>query len=301
MPWLMQLGAFILLFTWMHFRATDIAILMLRQAQLPTHYNVQKIKDRMQTLPPQKLAVFRRLVRSQFYYLMAAPLGARLLAQYSSLPEMLTTYSQTHQIAFTIALAHWIVATVEDAATPHAFIVPNMGLNLFALFIVHHIMAIAVFFYIVYTNHASALGVCGLIFEAPVIFLNLRDLMREFDDHLGLLDMLGGTRKLQQIWICLTIAYLPGRLGCIAIWVYGLNSWSHVLAPLPIDTRFAYVSFGIFFSGLSLLWGMYLMHMSIVDGTFCRGRDTNHELASASCGGSCFLPVPSHPLTRNRN
>ena len=162
------------------------------------------VAARLRNLPLERLRTLRRMVRAQLYYIIAGPVGVWLLLQSRSLSDLNQRYTDWHDRAFALALSHWIISLFEDVMTPNGFKLwlpapkkvdattssssdaaasgasAGFELNLHNLYLLHHLVAIIAYASCLHLHALPALGACGLAFELPVAFLNLRDLLRGF-------------------------------------------------------------------------------------------------------------------------
>lgn len=294
----------------LHFAALYIVRATLIQTGIPglSHRVVKRMSD----LQGERQLALRRLVRAQLYYMIAGPLGAWLLWQCRSLHDLNHLFTQWHERGFLLALSHWFVALLEDAATPNEFDVrepatpkkpnPRVLFSLYHLYLLHHVVAIVAFGTCLYTRSLPGLGACGLVFELPVAFINLRDLLRGFDAELQWFKPLGGWSTLDIVWLGTTLTSLVGRVGPIILYVYGLTHWSAPggVASLASTSRVAYVVFGAFFSLLSLMWIAYLNLTYVIDIEVCKAENALQNsddavLSSAASDADSNVDAPLMP------
>jgi hypothetical protein len=95
----------------------------------------------------------------------------------------LLEFGPVEKASFEFAAAHWILSIVEDHMVgpeiyKSASNNQNNGIYLFFYcgLICHHIFAIFAYCWCLWTHELSGLCVLGLIFEFPVIILNLREI-----------------------------------------------------------------------------------------------------------------------------
>ena len=214
-PW--PVLVLVLTCAWALLHAAAPAVLRLVLSQMGVPGISRQAEERLPEASAERQRTLRRMVRAQCYYVVAGPLGVWLLWQNRTLDDLNHRYTPAHERAFALALSHWIVSLVEDAVTPSGFKV-GLGpggkgriLDLYRLYLLHHLAAIAAFASCLCTASLPALGACGLCFELPVIFVNLRDLLRGFEPELRWFKPLGGWHTVDVLWATIALAVVPGR------------------------------------------------------------------------------------------
>ena len=245
----------------------------------------RRVSERLSDLRPRRVRLLRRLVRCQFYYIGATLVGARLLLQCHSVDDLNHLFTPLHAMAYSAALAHWMVAFFEDAVTPEALTVrvaakepsdngkPKEQEHAMAgLYMLHHVVAALAFGFVLHTRTLTGIGAVGLLFEGPVICVNVRDVLCQFEPELRWLRRLGGGATVRGLWQAALLLVVPCRGGATALYVWSLVYWGDALAALPASTRWLYHGMAIFFSLLSWGWLQLLHHTADDDARLARTR-----------------------------
>lgn len=272
--WERDVLALTAVWTVLHFLAP--ALLNIALAQTGSPGLAKRISERVASLPAERHRTLRRYVRAQLYYLMAGPLGIVLLSRVRSFPDLLHMQTELHGHAFTLAAAHWLVSLVEDASTPSSFTVRlskknrekgEKGINFYFLYLLHHAIAIAAFSVCLATRALPALGACGMLFELPVAFVNIRDLLRDFDLELRWFRPLGGWELVDFCWTGTAVSVIIGRFIPVGLYWYGIWRWNDPggVGSLSVPNRVAYVLLGFFFTTLSVCWAALMQHVAKLD------------------------------------
>ncbi len=122
--------------------------------------------DVFEQLPDTYRTYWRRLVRSQVYYIYAGVVGVILITvEYRSVDELLFKYHRFIEVNLCVALSHWILAVVEDAGSISLLSAdirhPLFVLAIALIYMVHHAVTIFAFVFILSTHKLSSLGVFG--------------------------------------------------------------------------------------------------------------------------------------------
>ena len=240
----------ILLWVKLHFLAPVLLWLALSQTGvkgLSLH-----ARERMTTMENEQRRTLRRLVRSQVYYMIAGPCGAALIARCQSYSDLFLLHTEWHDRFFRLAFAHWFVSFVEDATTPNSLYVETFSgspptrrkYNMYVLYLTHHVVAMLAFSACLYTRKMPGMGTCGLCFELPVMFINIRDIIRTAEPQLHWLQPLGGHELLAFCWNGAAVAMVPGRFAPIGLFVYMLWRWSDSEAYVPPSILALHALFG---------------------------------------------------------
>lgn len=238
----------------------------------------------------------RRLLRAQCYYAVASLMGMWLLCFSGSYP-WIAYFSLDHRThpdpinalllshrgeamagACAMAIAHWVIAVVEDCvAWRHLAQVSDIddrirlqesnwkaiNRGLLYLYSLHHLVTIAAFACYLVAGKFSALCCMGLVFELPVFFTNLRELFvsfeREMHDCTGR-SIVAGVRlwKVRCWWLFSSFLVILSRYSSIVIFAWSQLFWRVDISNLPYVWEFTYNFFGSFFSMLNLLWSVQL-------------------------------------------
>ena len=225
---------------WALLHACSIPLLRCAVAQCASAESSRRLLDRVAYLAPEAQRYLRRLVRSQMYYVGASVAGAKLLydSDLHSADDLLHRFGPLHQVAFSAALAHWVVAFFEDASTGDSFKLTQRGAKhawdgsacLFWLYLAHHVAAGFCFGYCLRTRTLGAIGAIGLLFEAPVAFVNVREVA-------ALLRGCVERRMLEWVWCAAALLVLPCRFGGTALYVHSLVHWRAALGQLHPTTQ----------------------------------------------------------------
>ena len=217
----------LLVAVWLALHALAWRLLRLVLSQMGDPELCRRVAERHACLSADQQRYLRRLVRTQVYYIGAALIGAYCMLQYDSPEALVRQYTDVHQIAFSAALAHWLTAFWEDANTFSSFSLFEHngrklgGGTLMLLYLTHHAAAAMFYGFCLRTQLLSSVGAIGLIFEGPVVFVNLREIAVELDT--GWHDeQLGAGRRppsealqahLAWLWGAAALLLLPCRAG----------------------------------------------------------------------------------------
>ena len=219
----------------------------------------------LQTLSRSRASNLRRLIRSVVYCSVASGLGVYLLSRYyRSIPhDFLFLWNEEIDTAFVFAISHWIVSVFEDtAAYEHlnrVFLktaedktaIRSMYSNLLA----HHVVTLFAYSWSLSSAQLSGLCVLGLCFEAPVVFMSLREIIIVYDDIFGLIPSIRFA-QLRLFWIALYVTWHAGRsLPCL-LYPISLLIWRAHLNQLPPASFYVYHLLGLVFcfTNLTLLF-----------------------------------------------
>eukprot|EP00931_Biecheleriopsis_adriatica_P102362 TRINITY_DN77343_c0_g1_i1.p1 TRINITY_DN77343_c0_g1~~TRINITY_DN77343_c0_g1_i1.p1 ORF type:complete len:720 (-),score=39.73 TRINITY_DN77343_c0_g1_i1:40-1986(-) len=92
---------------------------------------------------------------------------------------MVGSYSAYHQVLFSMAIGHWVNAVWEDVATRQRLDQGSPDLAPVVLFgyLFHHTVTICIYAYLLSSGFLGGLqGTVGLLFEAPVLLMNEREI-----------------------------------------------------------------------------------------------------------------------------
>ena len=214
------------------------------------------LRQRLNNLAGPRLSNFRRLLRSQLYCLFASFSGLYLLFNfYGNWPEtLLKRWGFEQRICFEIAVSHWIVSIIEDgwsekyitqhikikSANDHIEETYKSGL------LWHHIITIFAYSWCLSTHYLSGLCVFGLLFEFPVIWLNIRDIVVGFDDIFQLINHISFTYYRIHWGITYLTWHITRTLPCM-LYFWSLIFWRTNLTKVPIYSRIIYHVFGWLF------------------------------------------------------
>jgi len=204
----------------------------------------------------------RRLCRSQVYCLLAVVGGVHLLCLCRwQAHDLLYMFSRKHQVLFSMAAAHWIVAIWEDIKSQsflHAGLGAfstldregkvNISVFLMCAYIVHHFVACCCFLLVLHFRTCTGLGAFGLMFEAPVLLMNHREFAvcaatppKWFRSPL----------TLKQFWQALMMLFWTARGSASMTYLYSLVYWRADLNRMSVEERVVYHYMAIFFTMLN--------------------------------------------------
>ena len=201
----------------------------------------------------------KRLLRSQIYCLFAGFVGIYLLiVHYQSWPlDLLFKWTTKHDIVFQIAAAHWVCSLVEDILTgedivKHRRFEEKEFNTIFAFYfyglVAHHVITFTAYMWCVQTKLLSGLCVFGLLFEVPVLVLNVRDLLAYFEVEFILIwkDYMDKTAYNKLLCFQYTLWHTCRTLPCL-LYPLSLVIWRKQLATVPLASRIAYHVLGCLF------------------------------------------------------
>ena len=224
--------------------------------------------------------------------------------------NVLHRYTSLHSVAFNMAVAHWGLTIYEDFAAIRYIVgsineealVPrgkphhakgqqqSLGYALFWSYIVHHVFAIGAFWFVQYTQELASMTTFGLLYEGPVIFATLRELISSFDDDLGLMAKVNRTWftiNWALTWVLYLLCRVPPTLTFLwYAWFY----YSDVMvAEVSLPARVSFWIFGSVFSFISFYW------MSLLAVFYADDQRKFAAIDAAACSlalrpsGSCSL------------
>jgi len=234
--------------------------------------------------PSRRERYRRRLCRSQVYCAIATLSSIYLLSGCSwSAHDLLYDFSAAHQIFFSMAVGHWLVAIWEDVrnitflsagAGAHdvkGVVEPNIFLA--RAYLVHHGIAAAGFAGVMYFRTCTGIGCFGLVFELPVLMMNHREFAVFADTPPS---WFHNQRDVDAFWHRLGLLFKVGRFGPSAVYVYSLIFWWDDLDKLSYQELYLYHGMAIFFTLLN--W--------IFTCSFLATWETkDHEVAAAAEAG----------------
>lgn len=169
---------------------------------------------------------------------------------------------------FAAAAGHWAITILEDfrsreflavdlekVEAPDGRKVFSFDINqaMFWAYLVHHAMTFAAYTWSLQTREFSALCCMGLAFEAPVLFLNVREFIIVFDPETDAIRRLPQT-ILPRVWQCVFLATFCFRYNSVLIYVWSIAFWRAEVGKLPAGSWGMYHAFGLFFSVLNVYW-----------------------------------------------
>lgn len=234
-----------------------------------------------------KKCYWRRLARSQVYYVGAGICGIYLVSQYpiieyfglqleaKPVEHLLSDWSDLHEKAFSFAVTHWIISTWEDYCcgdlvnldihkqVPGAEVAVIVDeetkeehFPVLGMYIWHHISTALVYFGIICSGgRLSVLGCFGLVYEVPPAILNIREFAVVFKEEYDCFERLAN--HMARLWAIIMWATLLCRGFPSVVYFYSLVFWRPQLAQLSRDTWISYHSLGVGFTMSN--WNWYLM------------------------------------------
>lgn len=229
----------------------------------PSYTGPSGLKVRMkETVTPRRRVCLQRLFRTQLYCLVATCLGGYLLyTQYRHWPsDLLHQWGPWQEIGFEMAIAHWILAIIEDTNSGVEVIghmkvseedEPAKYVEYFNGLLMHHMLTIAAYSWCLWTHYLSGLCVFGLLFELPVVFLNARDIF-------AMLSNWGVFHDSPQpipdklfyiIWVPILLTWHSTRTLFCLLWPLSLIIWRPELNTVPLLSRLVYHFLGTCVNG----------------------------------------------------
>jgi len=236
---------------------------------------------------------WRRLVRSQVYYIYAGIMGTVLIiVEYRSVEELIFKYNRVLQINLCVALSHWLLAVLEDVRSAsllsadmrHPLIVVGIAL----IYLVHHAVTIFAFVFIISTNDLSSLGVFGLAFEVPVAIQSFREFsvmmgdcykkdelpwfVRQWRD--GASDTTTRPpRSVDVYWFFFFLSILVFRIVPVGLFLYSVAFWQKHLEHLSLVSKATYYVLGGTFTIANPVYAMLQMAYCMNDYSQKTGGD----------------------------
>mmetsp|Transcript_9382 Transcript_9382/g.14141 ORF Transcript_9382/g.14141 Transcript_9382/m.14141 type:complete len:304 (-) Transcript_9382:262-1173(-) len=214
-----------------------------------------------------KLYNLRRLFRSQVYCCLASGFGLYLLCvQYRRWPDdMLLQWGPIQQLSFELAASHWIVSIVEDYIVGDEVYISategelNLGLYVFFCLglLSHHMFAIFAYMWCLHTHLLSGLCVFGLLFEVPVVLLNVREIFVSYEQILFPAHHWVWCKSvLIQYWLALHFLWHSTRTSVCVLYITSAFLWSsriHRILPLTSEVIYHCLGCGFLYINIVLL------------------------------------------------
>ena len=210
-----------------------------------------------------KLTNLARLIRSQLYCIASTAAGFYIIWDFSDWPnDLLHLWKPHYEIIFEISASQWIWSLVEDMLcrdqiVAHMIIPPGQERDLYESFsqglFYHHLFTIFAFSWSLCTHKLSGLCAFGLLFEAPVLLMNLRDIFASFYHELqgfpynSVWCRCFGGMGFQLYAFVLGTVFIFVRGGACSLWPISLVIWRSQLSTLPIGSQVVYHLLGIAF------------------------------------------------------
>lgn len=208
----------------------------------------------------------RRLCRSQVYCAVAVVAGIRLLMGCRwSAEDLLYAYSAEHQIFFSMAAGHWIIAIWEDRKNwtflrggltvqdTVSFLDLREGSDpssfLWQAYLLHHTVAAVAFIAAMRMKVCTGLAAFGLVFEMPVLYMNHREFAVCADT---MPQWFKDVRQVEAFWISLRLWFKVARGVPSAVYLYSIFFWREELSKLSTKEALTYHVMAIFFTVLNV-------------------------------------------------
>lgn len=226
-----------------------------------------------------RVSNFKRLLRSQIYCIIATTIGLYLLfTEYYSWPtSLLKHWSPLCEPAFELALSHWIFSLYEDylsndEVSSHMTPMPGeTKLKLFKNYYVglvgHHVFTILAYIWSLWTHNLAGLCVFGLLFEVPVIIINIREFVVAFDKEVQF-PFQRCSKWMFQFYghILFGLFHLSRTLFC-ALYPLSLCIWRRQLYAMPWGSHVMYHILGLLFCSVNfILYGTFFTRYLLEDG-----------------------------------
>lgn len=247
---------------------------------------IQRVKSKAENDGQlKKLYNLRRHFRSQVYCIFASTAGFYLLfTTYSSnYPHCwLHDWNPLGTVFFEIAAANWMFACMEDAiceeeVTNHMLLMPSEpdrmdfaeGFlnNLFN----HHFLTIFAYSWALYSRYLGGLCCFGLIFETPVILINMRDICAAFAEELDFPHRHFTIGAFRLYSYTLQFLFHTCRTSFCLLWPISLAIWREELNTVPIWSRVVYHILGLSFCIVNFMLLSYHFTRYTLDDTVRAG------------------------------
>jgi cytochrome b involved in lipid metabolism len=203
--------------------------------------------------------------------------------------DLLHHWSSNNQYLFEIAISHWIFSIFDDRAVQYE-VISHMVVHhrereaLYISFLnglsSHHVFTIFAYSWSLYSQYLSALCVFGLLFETPVLFLNIRDFCVCFEKELGYPISPINKRQVVVMWTFTSIIWHATRTSFCMLWPISLVFWRSQLVTVPIVSRLVYHLLGIVFNYVNLIVPYSIFRRYILEDQEKLGiisKQTKHE------------------------
>jgi len=201
----------------------------------------------------------RRLARSQFYCTLAAVGGIWLLSRCRWHPQdLLFDFSVEHEVLFTMAVGHWLVAIWEDLQSA-SFLKSGLTAQdlqgvadpnevLLRSYLVHHILAAGGYAAVLLLRACTGLAAFGLVFEIPVLLMNHREFAICAEEPPS---WFKDIRQVDLFWTVLNVVFAIARGGPSIVYFYSLVYWMDDLHTLSREAQLVYHGMALFFTTLN--------------------------------------------------
>ncbi|CAJ1328636.1 unnamed protein product [Effrenium voratum] len=202
----------------------------------------------------------RRLCRSQIYCGLAVAGGLRLLLGCRwSAADLLYSFSAEHQVLFSMAVAHWLVSVWEDSMN-WTFLRGGLSARdtqngadpsrfLWQAYLVHHLVAAVAFGAALRLQVCTGLAAFGLVFEMPVLYMNLREFIVYADTPV---EWFRDLRRVELFWGTLLLWFRLARGVPTLVYFYSLIFWYEDIGKLSTKEAWMYHGMAIFFTAAPL-------------------------------------------------
>eukprot|EP01035_Chromulina_nebulosa_P026053 gene26054-34054_t len=224
---------------------------------------IKNIQKDAKSTKDVKLTNLARLIRSQLYCIFSTVAGLYIIRDFSDWPhDLLHLWKPHYEIIFEISASQWIWSLAEDMlcgeqVVAHMIIPPGQERDLYENFsqglFYHHLFTIFAFSWSLCTHKLSGLCAFGLLFEAPVLLMNMRDIFGTFHHELqgfpynSIWCRCFGGMGFQLYAIFVGVLFIVVRGGACSLWPVSLVIWRSQLSTLSIGSQIVYHLLGIAF------------------------------------------------------
>ena len=224
-----------------------------------------------------KMYNMRRLFRSQIYCVFATVSGLYLLfTEYINWPMgLLHHWSSLNVPLFELALTNWLFACVEDISceeevSAHISLLPgesrpSLGNSFCTGLLSHHGITIFAYAWSLNTHYLGGLCVFGLCFEAPVLIMNIRDIMAAFEKEMEYPFRSVTVRVLKTYSYTIQFLFHTCRTIFSLLWPLSLIIWRKELATVPLMSRIVYHCLGALFCYVNAMLMVYFLTRYMLD------------------------------------
>ena len=210
-----------------------------------------------------------RLIRSQIYCILSTGTGLYYILDFAQWPnDLIHLWNPSFEVIFEIAASQWLWSLVEDVlcgrtVVAHMIIPPGQEKITYERFsqglFYHHIFTVFAFTWSLCTHKLAGLCVFGLLFEAPVLFMNMRDLFSAFHHELkgfpynSFWCRCFGGAGFQLYALVSSATFIFFRFGACLLWPTSLIFWRRQLSELPIGSHIVYHILGASFCYVNIV------------------------------------------------
>lgn len=224
----------------------------------------------------RRLGNMKRLLRSQVYCLLATSSGLYVFfTEYHSFPlDLLHHWGPYHCYLFEAACGHWVFSLIEDylvgeEVIAHIIPLPDEREELYGWMLngllAHHVVTVFAYAWCLATHKLSGLCVFGLMFEAPILLLNLRDLWACFEKEF--LYPLRGRDRRQVSMLTGSMYFLWHLFRSLPCCLYPVSVliWRPQLNTLSVACRGVYHFLGLLFCYVNIELILGIIPRTVLD------------------------------------